>query len=287
MQAVKNRHSGTRLVDTCFCLAYNHQRYEGSAFLLNDILQKYIDGRDYNKITNDCVDWIRTWFEINGPQSPAVIGISGGKDSSVVAALCCRALGKERVYGILMPNGYQCDIDMSEKLVKELDIPHTTINIKEPFDAMTKLITESGIDMSNQTRINLPPRLRMTTLYAMSQSMNGRVSNNCNKSENYVGYSTIFGDAAGDFSPLGNLTVTEVKIIGRCLGLPEIFIEKPPSDGLTNKRDEDNFGFTYEDLDTYILTGICEDEEIRNKIDKRHRANLFKLKPMPEFEVTI
>ena len=125
----------------------------------------------------------------------------------------------------------------------------------------------------------------MTTLSAVSQTMNGRVSNNCNRSENYVGYSTIFGDAAGDFSPLANLTVAEIKEIGKALGLPSEFVEKVPADGLSDRTDEDAFGFTYEQLDTLILTGFCENEEIQEKIEKRHAANLFKLRPMPEFKL--
>lgn len=251
---------------------------------MNEHLARYLEGRDYNLITEKCVEWIAKWFEKNGPQSPAVIGISGGKDSSVVAALCKEALGAERVFGVMMPNSVQSDIDVSLALVDFLQIPNAEINVGQSVEAVRSSIAQSGIEFTNQMTINIPPRIRMTTLYATSQCMNGRVSNNCNRSENYVGYSTLFGDAAGDFSPLANLTVAEVKIIGRCLGLPEKFVEKVPADGLSDKTDEDNFGFSYEQLDTYILTGYCEDESIKEKIDRRHAANLFKLQPMPEFE---
>ena len=250
---------------------------------MNELLEKYLKGRDYNKIAEDCIAWIRKWFAENGPDSPAVIGVSGGKDSSVVSALCAEALGKERVFGIMMPNVIQPDISVSRKLVEHLGIPHAEIDVGQSVNAVRESLERNGVEISRQTTINLPPRIRMTTLYAASQCMNGRVSNNCNRSENYVGYSTVFGDAAGDFSPLANLTVTEVIEVGKCLGLPNEFIYKAPSDGLTDKTDEDNFGFTYEMLDTYILTGICEDAEAKAKIDKRHKANLFKLKPMPEF----
>lgn len=236
--------------------------------------------KNINNVANDCIKWIKNWFDENGPESPAVIGISGGKDSTVVAALCCEALGKERVFGVLMPNGVQPDIGVSEKVIEYLGIRNMTVNIHEAVEGVKNSV---GMELSQQAVINLPPRIRMATLYAVSQSMNGRVSNNCNRSENYVGYSTIFGDAAGDFSPLANLTVREVKEVGRVLGLPEEFIEKPPSDGLTGKTDEDNFGFTYEQLDEYILTGRCDDDAVREAIDRRHRANLFKLKPMAEF----
>ena len=253
---------------------------------MNDHQKNYLEARDYNAITHACIQWIRDWFQQNGPDSPAVIGISGGKDSSAVAALSVEALGRDRVFGVMMPNGVQCDIDVSKRVVQHLAIPHATINIKDSVDAVKRTVLEGigGEALANQVNINLPPRIRMATLYAVSQNRNGRVSNNCNRSENFVGYSTIFGDAAGDFSPLGNLTVAEVKCVGRCLGLPEEFVEKPPADGLSDRTDEDALGFTYEALDTYILTGWCPDEALKEKMEKRHQANLFKLRPMPEFE---
>lgn len=235
------------------------------------------------EVKNRIVEWIRGWFEENGKGCNAVLGISGGKDSSVAAALCVEALGKERVFGVLMPNGEQSDIDCSLDLVRHLDIAYTMINIKDSYDGIMNAMQDAGIDITSQTAINLSPRLRMSALYAVSQSKNGRVVNTCNLSEDWVGYSTRYGDAAGDFSPLSDLTVTEVKEIGRELGLPEHLIEKVPSDGLSGKTDEDNLGFTYAVLDQYIREGICEDEAIKEKIDKRHAANLFKLQFMPVF----
>lgn len=140
-------------------------------------------------------------------------------------------------------------------------------------------------DISAQTRVNLAPRLRMSALYAVSQSMNGRVANTCNLSEDWVGYSTRYGDAAGDFSPLSGLTVQEVKAVGRALGLPDEFVEKAPSDGLCGKTDEDNLGFTYAVLDRYIRTGEIDDPATKDLIDQKHRANLFKLQLMPAFHL--
>ncbi len=236
------------------------------------------------KITKALVEWIRDWFENNGKGCNAVIGISGGKDSSVVAALCVEALGKDRVIGVLMPNGEQADIDCSQALVKYLGIPNYVCNIKNSVDGVLKSLEESGVEITKQTRVNLPPRIRMATLYALSQSMNGRVANTCNYSEDYVGYSTRYGDMAGDFSPLGKLTVKEVKAIGRYLNLPEFLVEKVPSDGLSGKTDEDNLGFTYAELDKYIRTGVCENAETKAKIDRLHKINDFKLKPIPTFE---
>ena len=235
---------------------------------------------DAVKVKNDCVEWIRGWFDKNGNGCNAIVGISGGKDSSVVAALCVEALGRDRVIGVLMPNGEQADISDSEKLVNFLGIKSYTINIANAFSA---IVGNMPVQISLQTLVNLPPRIRMTTLYAVSQSLNGRVANTCNLSEDWVGYSTRFGDSVGDFSPLSNLTVTEVKAIGRVLGLPIDLIDKVPADGLSGKTDEDNLGFTYAVLDRYIREGICEDEENKKRIDTLHEKNLFKLQLMPVF----
>ena len=240
---------------------------------------------DAIKVKNDCVAWIRDWFEHNGKGCKAVVGISGGKDSSVVAALCVEALGKERVLGVLLPQEYQSDIDDSYAVVHHLEIEHKTINIGPIVDlTLLQLSMFGDMTITEQTKINLPPRIRMATLYAVSQSMSGRVANTCNLSEDWIGYSTRWGDSIGDFSPLANLTSDEVVAIGDACGLPYELTHKTPSDGLCGKTDEDNFGFTYAVLNKYIRTGICEDEEVKAKIDKMHKKNLFKLMPMPTFE---
>ena len=241
------------------------------------------------RVKDLAVAWIRDWFEENGPGCNAVLGISGGKDSSVVAALCAEALGPERVVGVTMPNGVQPDIADSYRIIQHLGIRHVEINIGDSFDAMMKevgaqLAASEGVEISAQTRINLAPRLRMAAVYAVSQSLNGRVANTCNLSEDWVGYSTRYGDAAGDFAPLGGLTVAEVVAIGKAMGLPIDLVEKAPSDGLTGKTDEDNLGFTYAVLDRYIRTGECDDPATRERIDWKHRTNLFKLLPIPHFE---
>ena len=237
---------------------------------------------DARKVKNQIVEWIRDWFEHNGPGCNAVIGISGGKDSSVVAALCVEALGKDRVVGVLMPQGVQSDIQASYDLVKHLGIKSIEINIDEAVQAVLKGVRQFLIT-SNQTRINLPPRIRMATLYAVSQSVNGRVANTCNLSEDYIGYSTRWGDSVGDFAPLAHITSDEAIAIGDACGLPYELTHKTPSDGLCGKTDEDNFGFTYEVLNKYIRTGICEDEDVKAKIDSMHKKNLFKLMPIPTF----
>ena len=238
---------------------------------------------DAEKVKNQCVQWIREFFENNGPECNAVVGISGGKDSSVAAALCVEALGKDRVIGVLMPQGRQHDIDMAYMLVNHLGIKHYEVNIKDAVDAIVNNFPEE-LKMSDMTKINLSPRIRMSTLYAVSQSVNGRVANTCNLSEDWVGYSTRYGDSVGDFSPMSNLTVTEVKEIGRILGLPKELVDKVPIDGLCGKTDEENLGFTYAELDVYIRTGEIKDKEKKEIIDRKHKANLFKLQLMPAFK---
>lgn len=236
------------------------------------------------KVTNDMIEWVREWFKKNGAGCNAVIGISGGKDSSVTAAVCVAALGKDRVVGVMMPNGVQPDIDVSEKVIEFLGIKGYKVNIKGSFDAAKAEIEKAlGHELSRQSTINLAPRIRMSTLYAVSQSLNGRVANTCNLSEDWVGYSTRWGDSIGDFSPLAKLTVHEVIEVGRYLGLPSFIVDKVPSDGLSGLTDEDNLGFTYATLDRYIRTGVCEPIEKKELIDRKHELNLFKLSMMPAF----
>lgn len=241
---------------------------------------------DAIKVKNDCVEWIRDFFDKNGPGCNAVLGISGGKDSSVAAALCVEALGKDRVIGVLMPCGEQGDIGCSHLLCDHLGIKKYVINIKDAVDGILKNIPED-LEISRQAEINLPPRIRMSVVYAVSQSCNGRVVNTCNLSEDWVGYSTRYGDAAGDFSPLSRMTVQEVKAIGHVLGLPRELVEKTPIDGLCGKTDEDNLGFTYAELDRYIRDGVIDDDKTKARIDRLHEMNLFKLQLMPSFEPDI
>lgn len=237
---------------------------------------------DVKKVKNEIVEWIRNWFEQNGKDCMAVVGISGGVDSSVVTALCVKALGKDRVFGIKMPCGEQPDIEYANMLIKYLEIKSYTMNI---WDAVIGIDNQfpTDIEVSKQTTINLPPRIRMAALYAISQSLNGRVVNTCNMSESYVGFDTRYGDSAGDLSPLANLTKTEVIALAKELGLPDELVYKTPQDGLTGLTDEQSFGFSYAELDAYIRDGIEPSEEVKAKIDSMHEKNLFKLQPMPSF----
>ena len=244
---------------------------------------------DEKKVTKELLLWLKNWFLENGKDCNAIIGISGGKDSTVATALCAKALGNNRVIGVLMPNGEQKDISDSKRVCELLNISNITVNIKDTVDAETRLLQEAikslgKNELTSQTIINLPPRIRMATLYAIGQTMNGRVINTCNLSEDWVGYSTRYGDSAGDVSPLANFTVNEVRKIGMELGLPKDLVYKTPSDGLCGKTDEDNLGFTYDTLDKYIRTGICDNKEIKDLIDKKHLQNKFKLEPMPSYK---
>lgn len=238
---------------------------------------------DVAKATEACVAWIRDWFEKNGKGCNAVIGISGGKDSTVVAGLCVAALGKERVVGVMMPQNEQSDIEDSRLVCRHLGIRAHTINVGPAISAIQAEI-EQAIPLSTQSKVNLPPRVRMATLYAVAQSENGRVANTCNLSEDWVGYSTRYGDSVGDFSPLSHFTVAEVMEIGCYLGLPTHLVRKVPSDGLCGKTDEDNLGFTYAMLDAYIREGIQPPAPIKARIDRLHEMNLFKLRVMDSFD---
>lgn len=239
---------------------------------------------DPKKAKDEIVQWIRDYFQENGPDCSAVVGISGGKDSSVVAALCVEALGKDRVVGVLMPNGYQSDIGDSYRIVEALDINCKVVNINDAYMAMMDSL-DGVMNVSEQTKINLPPRLRMAVLYAVAQSLTrgGRVANTCNLSEDFVGYSTKYGDSVGDFSPLANLMVHEVKQIGHELSIPADLVDKTPADGLCGKTDEDNLGFSYAQVDDFIEKGTCGIMSVDYKIQQMHQKNLHKLRWMPTF----
>jgi len=244
-------------------------------------------------------DSIIKWIQDTVGDCHVVIGISGGKDSSICAALCVEALGKDKVFGVLMPDGEQKDIDKSLELVNHLGINYTKINIGQ-VTAQLRSRIKIGLYHETKKKVNVnlfekklndvyetntPARIRMTTLYGVAAILgNSRVANTCNKSEDWVGYSTKYGDSAGDFAPIADLTVGEVKALGYELGLPQDLIEKTPDDGMSGKSDEEKLGFTYAELDEYITSGKIENLEHKEKIDRMHKANLHKLQLMPKFE---
>lgn len=248
---------------------------------------------DAVKARDKCVEWIADWFAENGMGCNAVIGISGGKDSTVVAALLARALGPTRVVGVMLPDGKQADIEDSKEIIDWLVINGIELNIGSVTRDIHSRLAEARIQrkytgintlLTQQADENLPPRIRMAALYMVAQCCNGRVSNNCNLSENWIGYSTIYGDTAGDFSPISCFTASEVIEIGRTLDIPEKFLVKAPSDGLCGKTDEDKLGFTYAVLDRYLRTGEIDDLEVKKVIDTMHKKNEFKHKPMAAFD---
>lgn len=247
-------------------------------------MEDFMKDFDADLVRDEIVVWIRDFFSRVNDGGNAVIAISGGKDSSVTAALLVEALGKDRVYGVMLPNGEQADIASSYELAEHLGISYSEVNIKGSFDSLISEIEKGGTEIGERTVINLPARLRMAAVYAVSQSRNGLVPNTCNLSEDWVGYSTRYGDSAGDFAPIGRLVVSEVRALGRSLGLPSDLVEKVPSDGLSGKTDEEKLGFTYDTLDRYIRTGVCDDKEAKERIDRLHRQNLFKMQLMPAFE---
>ncbi|MCL2509870.1 MAG: NAD(+) synthase [Methanomassiliicoccaceae archaeon] len=241
---------------------------------------------DAKNVKEEITEWIAEYFRNNASkETKAVVGISGGKDSSVVAALCVQALGADRVFGVLIPQGDQCDIEVSYALCSALNIRFVEINIKEPVNTLYREIEGAGLQLNDIAVFNTPARIRMATLYAISGSIGGRVANTSNLSEDWVGYTTKFGDTAGDFGPISDLTATEVKEIGRELGLAPEFVDKIPIDGLCGRTDEESLGFTYDVLDRYIRTGICEDGTVKEKIDKLQKRNLHKQRPLPIFRL--
>jgi NAD+ synthase len=235
------------------------------------------------QLTRDVIEWIKDYYSDN-PEGKAIIGISGGKDSTICAALLVEALGKDRVIGVLMPNGKQDDIHHSYRVCGDLGIQHLEINIGAAYNNLAYKVMDCE-DLPDMIKTNLPSRLRMATLYAVAALYpNSRVVNTSNYSERFVGYSTKFGDGVGDFSPLGNLTMTHVLAIGDDLGLPYELVHKEPSDGMSGKTDEDNLGFTYKDLDNYLFFGrSMVSKEVEKKIVARHWANMHKLEDMPRF----
>ncbi len=238
--------------------------------------------------TKALINWIKEQFA-DIPDGKAIIGISGGKDSTVAAALCAKALGPNRVVGVMMPNGEQSDIKDSIWVCDLLDIHKLTINIGSTVKTLCREIDEAyDYDhcciKNSMIKTNLPARIRMSTLYAVAALYpNSRVINTCNMSEDFVGYSTKYGDAAGDISPLGNLTVREILEIGDDLFLPYSLVHKVPSDGMCGKSDEDNLGFTYDELDNYILNTKEVSDEVKEKIEKLHMSTRHKYKSMPTF----
>lgn len=241
----------------------------------------------------DKLQELKEWVKNQVGDCTVIIGISGGTDSTVVSKLLVDVLGKDKVIGVLIPNQYQHDIDVAQNWVDKLGITNYKIDIFNAYKAISNKLNEVIAEPTNFKyclndcyKTNTPSRLRMTVLYSIAAMYgNARVVNTCNLSEDWVGYSTKFGDSAGDFSPLSQFTKSEVKEIGYLLGVPETLIIKTPEDGMSHLSDEEKLGFTYKVLDKYIRTGEIDDPTIKEKIDTLHKNNLHKILPMPSFAV--
>lgn len=242
-------------------------------YLTNEDNYEYLF--DVKDQLNKCIEWTKNWFDTNLPGHKAVLGMSGGKDSTIAAAILAKALGPENVIGVAMPDINQ-SLNDADKICKYLGITYLCM----PIGLITKGFESLQCDdfyWSNQTKTNIPPRIRMTMLYAVAQTYKGVVVNTCNLSESYVGYETLFGDLAGSMSPIKNLTATEIIAFGDELGLPKEWVHKMPDDGLPNsKPDEEKFGFTYEELDTWIRTGKDPISDKMALIIKRYNESKFK-----------
>lgn len=234
------------------------------------------------------VDHIRHYFAKNGgPDTKAVIGISGGKDSTIAATLLAMALGSDRVVGVLMPNGDQKDIADARAVCDMLGIKFYIVNIKYTVASFIEDI-ERNTDLLPNDRVytNMPARARMTTLYNIAAMVGGRVINTGNASEAYVGYTTKYGDLAGDYAVLCGYYVSEIYKIGDAIKwydekgvehrIPEYLIHKVPADGMSGKTDEDNMGFTYAELDAYLMDGWTPPADVLHNILERHRRNEHK-----------
>ena len=222
--------------------------------------------------------WIKNYVYNEAHASGVVLGMSGGKDSLVTAKLCVDAIGKENVLGVIMPNGNMKDIDIAKRSCDVLGIRYYIVNINNAYNNIinniSPLLKTENKDLNTVTTFNIPPRLRMVTLYAVAGSMGYLVANTSNLSEGMVGYTTKWGDNVGDFSPIANFTKEEVCEIGLLFGLPADLVNKVPEDGLSGKSDEDKLGFPYSSLGNYIRKGIKDD--YFDKIEKMHKISTHK-----------
>lgn len=228
---------------------------------------------DAETTAKKCIEWIQYYFKNTNGEN-AIIGLSGGKDSAIAAALCVQALGKEHVIGVMMPYGHQNDIEDAYAIASHLGIRTIEVNIKPMVDDILNGLHQI---LTPQTIQNVPPRIRMTTLYAIAQSNNGRVCETCNYSERLMGYMTLWGDGVGDFSPLGDLLVSEVIAIGDYLGLPQNLVHKTPSDGLCGKTDEENMGFSYDEIEDWVNCFYLRYLNSNDPVSNRYEKNKWKM----------
>ena len=235
------------------------------------------------KIKNNIIEFIKSYVK-NSHAKGVIIGMSGGKDSFIVAKLCAIAIGKENVFGVIMPNGNMKDINVAKAECDLLEINYAVLNIENLYNETEKLSKQAigATELNSVSTTNIAPRIRMTLLYTMGATLGYIVANTSNLSEKMIGYTTKWGDNVGDFAPLASLTKNEVCELGLSLGLPEEFVNKKPDDGLSGKTDEEKIGFSYDELDTFIRTG--KKQENFEKIERMHKASAHKRNPISTFE---
>lgn len=239
--------------------------------------------RDYEKELKDRVEFIKDILESSGC-SGVVYGNSGGKDSALVGILCKKAT--DNVLGVIMPcqskRNFNEDMSDALKVAEKFDIETVTVDLSDVKSEICNSI-EKVSRITDAAGVNIAPRLRMTTLYAIAQSRGALVAGTGNRSEGYMGYFTKWGDGAFDFNPIADLTVTEIYEFLRFLDAPEEIIEKAPSAGLyEGQTDEKDMGISYAAIDNYLLTGSGEPGEIE-KIEAAHKKSLHKLNPSAKY----
>ena len=241
---------------------------------------------DSEQLTEKLTQWIQDRVKVAGSKG-VVLGISGGIDSAVVAALCQRAFPQDML-GINMPcYSDPRDREHAKLVAEKFSIPFKVLDLNDVYDGFMKILTDGSVesDMERLAKSNLKVRLRMASLYYHANRLNYMVVGASNRSELSTGYFTKWGDGGVDIMPIGNLVKKQVIELARYLGIPEEIIKKPPSAGLwQGQTDEGEMGLTYQDLDNYLTIGRAT-AEIKNKIETMMAKAQHKriMPPIPDF----
>ena len=249
-----------------------------------------LEKKELYKHVENAIKWIKGYVENSGAKG-VVVGNSGGKDSAVVIAMATKALGCDRVLAVSMPcYSLDSDVEDAELVASTFGVKMLNIDLNNTFDVYEKMInsvlnSELTMELNDESKVNSKPRLRMTTLYSIAQTMNYLVIGTGNLCEIMVGYTTKWGDNSCDFNPIGNFTVEEVLEIGKYLGVPENILLKSPADGLGFQTDEEKMGIKYKQISEMIETGNTDEiakERIINMYNKsKHKRTL---PPIYKFE---
>lgn len=245
---------------------------------------------EYSRLINEAenaINWIKDYVEKTGAKG-VVVGNSGGKDSATVIAMATKALGKEKVLTIAMPcNSIQADLEDAKLVSKTFDVKLLEVDLTDSYNhlenSVNKTISNIGIELNSEAKVNIKPRMRMLTLYGIAQSLGYLVIGTGNLCERMVGYTTKWGDSASDFNPIANFTVEEVLAIGEYLGVPDKIIHKAPADGLGGLTDEEKMGVTYKQIAEYIETGKTDINSMEI-IERKNKNSKHKRQPVPFYE---